>query len=424
MPASQNISRRNFVAAGSFALMTAGLAACGNDQASSGSAPKGTVSVSKDEPEKAPVEDQPASEPERDPELEPSVVDRLLATMTIEQKVAQMFMVTPEQLTGTEVATVAGSMTERALAEIPVGGLVYFGQNITGNQQLRNLLSGSLELSRGAGAGIPAFLGVDEEGGKLVARVANSGHFDVQHFPNMADIGATGNPARAAEVGSVIGTYLREIGFNLDFAPDADVLTNPENPVIGVRSFGSDPALVASMVAAEVEAMNETGVAPCVKHFPGHGDTAGDSHTGAVYTERTLEQLQSCEFGPFRAAIEANVPFVMVGHIETPNAAGDGLPASLSPVMMQDILRGDLGFDGVIISDSFAMGAITENFTPDEAAVQFFTAGGDMLLMTADLKAAYNGVLEAVNAGTLTEDRIDESVRRILTAKEQMGLIA
>ena len=169
--------------------------------------------------------------------------------------------------------------------------------------------------------------------------------------------------------------------------------------------------------------MHATGVIPCVKHFPGHGDTAGDSHTGAVYTERTREEIESCEFEPFRAAIEAGVPMVMVGHIETPNFAADGLPASLSPVMIGDALRGDLGFEGVIISDSFAMGAITENYTPDEAAVQFFQAGGDMLLMTSDLQAAYDGVLEAIENGALTDERIDESVLRILTAKENAGIL-
>ena len=363
-------------------------------------------------------------EPEPEPEPEPTLAERTLEKMTLEQKVAQLFCVTPEKLTGASVATVAGSMTAEALERIPVGGLIYFAQNLTGAQQVRDLLAGTDELCRAAGAGIPPFLGVDEEGGTLVARVAKSGLFDVPTFPNMAEIGATGDPARAAEVGTSIGTYLHDIGFNLDFAPDADVLTNPNNTAIGVRSFGSDPELVASMVSAEVKAMLETGTLPCVKHFPGHGDTAGDSHTGAVYAERSREEIESCEFAPFRAAIEAGCPFVMVGHIETPNFAADGLPASLSQVMITDVLRGELGFTGVIITDSFSMGAITQNFGPADAAVRFFQAGGDMLLMPEDLNAAYQGVLDAVNAGTITQERIDESVLRVLTVKEQAGILA
>ena len=170
--------------------------------------------------------------------------------------------------------------------------------------------------------------------------------------------------------------------------------------------------------------MLETGTLPCVKHFPGHGDTAGDSHTGAVYAERTREQIESCEFTPFISAIEAGCPMVMVGHIETPNFAADGLPASLSPFMMGDILRGELGFEGVIISDSFGMGAITQNFSAADAAVRYFEAGGDILLMTPDLRSAVSGVVTAVNDGRLSEERIDESVKRALELKESAGIIA
>lgn len=409
------ISRRSALAAAGCATASMlGLAACDMPDASTDD--DGRVVISDHPAEREPAE-QPKPEPEPDP------VEKLLGTMTLEQKVGQLFMVTPEQLTGVEIATIAGSMTREALSKIPVGGLIYFAKNLSSAEQVVNLLEGTVELARETGAGIPPLLGIDEEGGPLVARVANSGLFDVERFPNMAEIGATGDPAEAAEVGRVIGTYLHEIGFNLNFAPDADVLTNPNNTAIGQRSFGSDPEVVAEMVAAEVEAMLETGTLPCVKHFPGHGDTAGDSHTGAVTAKRSREEIEGCEFAPFRAAIEAGCPFVMVGHIQTPNFAADGLPASLSSVMMTDVLRGDLGFEGVIISDSFAMGAITEYYQADDAAFRFFEAGGDLLLMSADLDLAYQGILDAVSAGSLTEERIDESVRRILTAKKQAGLI-
>lgn len=354
----------------------------------------------------------------------PSAIERTLAAMTTEQKVAQLFFVTPERLTGYDTVTSAGPVTQAALASYPVGGICYFGQNITGADQLRTMLSSTSAMTRQAGAGIPAFLAVDEEGGPEVARVANSGFFDVERFPSMATVGASGDASEAATVGSTIGTYLLDIGFNVDFAPDADVLTNPDSPIVRYRSFSSDPNVCADMVSAEVAAMLATGCQPCVKHFPGHGDTATDTHEGPATTNRTLDDLESCEFLPFEAGIAAGVPFVMVGHISTPTATGDDLPASLSSTMMTDILRGDLGFDGVIISDSFGMGAITLSHSSADAAVSFFQAGGDMCLMPEDFSAAYQGVLDAVNAGTLSMDRVNESVLRILAVKESAGLIS
>ena len=413
------ISRRGALAAAA-TVAVAGIAGCGAAGGQKGSS-SGLLPDLFDKPSER--EGSSAAPEAPEPEPKKTAAELALERLTLKQKVAQLFIVTPEQLTGASRATVAGGMTRDALAQIPVGGLCYFSQNIVGNQQLRDMLAGTRELALQSGAGIAPFLTVDEEGGPLVARVANSGLFDVPRYPNMAEIGATGDTALAAEVGTTIGSYLHDIGFNIDFAPDADVLTNPSNPVIGARSFGSDPDLVAAMVAAEVDAMLKTGMLPCIKHFPGHGDTAGDSHTGAVYTQRTRAEIEAAEFKPFIAGIDAGCPLVMVGHIETPNFAADGLPASLSPVMLTDVLRGQLGFKGAIVSDSFAMGAIAQNYAPADAAVRYFQAGGDILLMPADLRAAYDGVLAAVQGGALTEERIDESVLRVLTAKETAELL-
>ena len=352
-----------------------------------------------------------------------SDIDGILDRMTLDQKVAQLFVVTPEVLTGMGQVTAAGDATRDALKRHPVGGLCYFGQNITGADQLRRLLADTRSLCAEAGAGLAPFLTVDEEGGPLVARVANSGYFDVQRFPDMAEVGATGDASQAANVGRVVGAYLSDIGFNVDFAPVADVLTNPANQVIGARAFSSDVSVVSQMVAAEVPALLENGVLPCLKHFPGHGDTEGDSHTGAVCSMRGRDQIEACELAPFRAGIEAGCPLVMVGHIETPNFAADGLPASLSKTMMTDVLRGELGFDGVIVSDSFSMGAITQNYEPADAALRFIQAGGDLILMTPDLEAAHQGLMDAIDDGTLTEARVDESVKRVLKAKQKAGLL-
>ncbi len=409
---TSDISRRSaLVLAGSVVVM--GLSGCGGSSAVTEG--EGSLAGSFDGP--GGTWGDPAL-----PDVTPA--EKKLSSMTLEQKIAQLFIVTPEQLTGVEQATVAGEMTRAALEKYPVGGLCYFGQNITGDQQLRDMLSNTRRMCAEVGAGIAPFLTIDEEGGPLVARVANSGFFEVEHFGNMVEVGASGDVTHAARVGSTIGTYLHEIGFNVDFAPDADVLTNPDNPVIGPRSFGSDSNLVADMVAAEVDAMLKTGVLPCIKHFPGHGDTASDSHTGVVYTVRTRAEFEQCEFLPFGSGLAAGCPVVMVGYIETPNFAPDGLPASLSSVMMIDVLRDQLSFTGAIVSDSFSMGAITENYSAADAAVKFFQAGGDILLMPQSLEEAFAGVLAAVQNGTIDEKRIDTSVIRVLEAKTAVNLLS
>lgn len=411
----QGISRKQALKLFGLAGASLTLSACG-----------GTISNVM-QPETIPEVDDPAAQTDPVPEtpvVKETAAEKMLKTMTLEQKVAQLFFVTPEELTGVELATKAGDITKEALANLPVGGMIYFSDNIVGNQEFRDMLSNTVSFSTDSGAGIPVFTGIDEEGGSLVARIAKSGYFDVQTFPDMADIGASGDTSKAEEVGSTIGAYLKDIGLTVDFAPDSDVLTNPDNTAIGVRSFGSDPDLVASMVSAEVSAMLATEVCPCAKHFPGHGDTAGDSHTGEAISERSMDDLISCEYKPFEAAIEAGVPFVMVGHIKTPNAAADDLPATLSSKMITDELRGRLGYEGLVISDAMRMGAITEYYDQASAGVMFLQAGGDMLLMPEDLSAMYQGIMDAISSGDITEDRINESVLRILNVKETIGLIS
>lgn len=403
------LTRREILGMLGLAGASVALSSCGLDQDPEGAATPGALPFVPS----APVTTAPSI-----PVF--SAAERILGTMTLEQKVAQLFFVTPEQLTGTDCVIEAGEAMEAALATLPVGGVICFSQNIETPEQLREMLANVGRFSTEVAAGIPVFLGVDEEGGPLVSRVANSPAFDVATFPHMATIGATGDVAQAGRVGMAIGSYLHEIGFNVDFAPVADVLTNPENTVIGPRSFGADSQLVADMVVAEATAMLATGVLPCVKHFPGHGDTNADSHTGEAVSTRTREDLDSCEFEPFRRAIAAGVPLIMVGHIKTPNVAADDLPASLSRVMIGETLRRELGFDGVIISDSFQMGAVTERFTPAEAAVKFLEAGGDMILMPEDLDAAYQGVLDAIASGILSRERIDESCLRVLGTKAML----
>ncbi len=260
----------------------------------------------------------------------------------------------------------------------------------------------------------PLFLAVDEEGGK-VSRVADSG-IEVEKVGTMAEIGATGDPQNAYHAGTTIGAYLKRLGFNLDFAPVADVLTNGDNQTIGDRAFGTDGAVVAQMASSFVTGLEEGGVSSCLKHFPGLGDTTEDTHDGMVVTERTKEEFQAVEFPVFQAGIDAGADFVMVSHVSVPGLTGDNTPASLSPAVI-GILRNDLGFDGIIITDALNMTAITDYYTADEAAVKAIQSGADMLLMPESFETAYNGLLQAVENGTISEERINESLRRIYRVK-------
>lgn len=355
-------------------------------------------------------------ETETDRLAETEAVDRgiqaQIENMSLEEKVAQLFMVRPEDLTGVSVAVQAGDTTREALEQYPVSGMVYFSQNIESEDQLRTMIENTKSYSK-----YPLWIGVDEEGGSLVARVAGSGIMDVPTYPDMIEIGNSGDLQAAYEVGSGIGSYLSDLGFNLDFAPVADVLTNPDNPAIGVRSFGPDAQLDAQMVAQVVQGLQETGVSACVKHFPGHGDTDSDSHEGQTVSNRTLEELRAEEFLPFQAGIDAGVDFVMVGHISLPEVTGDMTPSSLSEQVVTGLLREELGYDGIVVTDSMQMQAITQFYSPSEAAVQAIQAGVDLILLPQDFQSAYEGVLAAVNDGTLSEERIDASLERIWKVK-------
>lgn len=345
-------------------------------------------------------------------------IQELLDAMTLEEKVCQLFMVTPEALTGVDTATQAGQMTKDAYNEYPVGGLIYFSKNLTGPDQTRTMLANTQQYAQQR-TGLPVFLSVDEEGGQ-VARVGRNPAFGVEKIGNMSDVGAAGDTQEAYRIGTVIGAYLKDLGFNMDAAPDTDVLTNPQNEVVKYRSFGSDPQLVADMAAAELKGLNEQGIIGMYKHFPGHGGTTADSHEGYVYVDDTRDELENGAFVPFKDGIENDIRVIMVSHIACPNVTGDNTPATLSEMLITGILREDLGFDGMVITDALNMGAITEQYGSANAAVTALNAGADMLLMPADFRSAYQGVLDAVADGTLSEERIDESVGRILRVKLTM----
>lgn len=357
-------------------------------------------------------------------------VENPLSRMTLREKVGQLFLVRPDALDpsltqktiddadAVGVTEVTASMRD-VLRQYPVGGVVLFSKNITEEEQLHSLIEQLQQASA-----IPLLVGVDEEGGS-VARLANSPALSLPQYESAAAVGAEG-PEAVKKMALTIGTYLSKYGIALDFAPVADVNTNPDNPVIGERAFSSDPQIAADCVAAAVEGFRQAGVLCCLKHFPGHGDTAQDSHDGAAYTGKTMEALRSCEFLPFQAGIQAGAPMVMAGHVTAPYAVTGqeaGLPATFSHTLITDVLRGELGFSGVVVTDSLSMGAVTAVYTPGEAAVKALQAGADLLLMPAGLPQAYEEILAAVEDGRLSESRIDESVERILALKQQAGLM-
>ena len=413
-------SRRDAIMLGALTfagLAETALAGCGAQATADSSA-----SSSSDHSQSVPTISE-APQPSTDPLLAipgatPQAVSRArsqLDSMTLEQKVHQMFFVTPEKLTGVDTVTQAGETTRAALQARPVGGIAYFADNLTDPEQTRTLLSDTQAMAREL-TGIPLLPSVDEEGG-TVARIARNAAFGVENPGDMRDVGSTGDTSYAHDVALTIGTYLRDLGFNLDFAPVCDIASNPDSDVMARRSFGDDPQLVADMVAAQVEGFAQAGMPCSAKHFPGIGAALGDSHDVNIVSEKSVEELAIEELIPFERVVSAGVPLVMVGHLSLPVATGSDEPACLNPHVVTDLLRDRLRFAGLIISDSLEMGAVTQLHDSAEAAVLGIQAGLDLLLMPEDFDTALEGVMAALADGTITEDRIDESVSRILTLK-------
>ncbi len=331
-------------------------------------------------------------------------IDKIMDGMTLDEKIYQLFFVKHDSLVGV-TATMSGEATKEALSEMPVGGIIYFSANVKSAEQMKNMIEKAQSYSK-----IPLFVGVDEEGGK-VSRLKKAG---ITRIPPMGELKTE---EEAQNAGRTLGKELKELGFNVDFAPVADVLVNSENSEIGDRSFGSDAEKVSEMVGAFVPAIEGEGVSAVLKHFPGHGSTSANSHTGYSESKRTLSELRECEFKAFGAGIEAGADFVMVSHMTAVNAVKSRLPSSLSKEIITDLLKGELGFEGIVITDALDMGAVTDSYSSGDAAVMAVEAGADMLLMPENLGEAHEAILSAVKSGRITPKRIDESVRKILTQK-------
>lgn len=345
-------------------------------------------------------------------EEKPSLVDETLVGMTLHEKVCQMMFVTPEEITGEDGVTVAGDATRQALENYPVGGIVYFAKNLESQDQVKEMIDNSQKYSS-----IGLFVATDEEGGvvnRLMDTVGTTYIGSMYYYKDDGD-------ETAYENAYTIANDMSALGFNLDFAPVADVWSNPDNTVIGERAYSDDYAQAAELVGNAVKGFNDGGVMCTLKHFPGHGDTAEDSHYSSAYVHRTKEEIMADEMQPFRSGIEAGAEFVMVGHLIVPDI--DEVPATLSYKIATGILRDELKFEGVAITDSFEMESIADNYSVDDAVVMSVKAGIDMILQPKDMASAVNSIEQAVADGELSEDRIDESVRRILTLKESRGLL-
>lgn len=338
------------------------------------------------------------------------IVNAAIEVMPIEDKVAGLFFVTPESITGVSTAVKAGDGTKQALTDYAVGGIVYFAKNIQDQEQITEMITNTVNWSK-----YPIFIGVDEEGGS-VSRIAKSS-VEVTAVDSAEKIAATGDTEQAYQAGKTIAEYMKNLGFNVDFAPVADINNADGGGVLGDRSFGSDASLVSGYVTAMIRGIEENGTSSCIKHFPGIGDTTEDTHEGKASTDRTKEEFLAADATIYQAAIAEGVNMIMVSHVSAPGIAGDETPCSLSKTAVTDILRGELGYNGIIITDAMNMGAITTYYGADEAAIMALRAGCDMILMPEDFELAYQGILDAVNEGTISEERINDALRRIYRVK-------
>lgn len=365
-------------------------------------------------------------------------IKAIIDKMTLEQKVAQLFVVSPETLTGVDSVQYAGDMTYQALQDYPVGGIVFAKDNIDSSSQFGtmtdNLQSYSEEIS-----GLPLFLAAAEEGGSASV-LGNNDNLDEYYensysddgsdyssssansvhsgAPSMSEIGRKDDSTNAYEAGKSIGSLMSAYGLNLDLAPVADVLSG-NSTGIGNRTFGTDAQTVSDMALEVIRGIQEEDVNAAMKYFPGYG-AASSNMSGFPVINSSLDELKKKEFLPYSNTIAQGMDFVMVGHISVPNVTGDDTPASLSEKMISEVLRKDLGFKGIVMTDYLNDKTIVKNYGAADAAVKAIQAGADLLLEPDDLEAAYEGVLKAVKKGDITEDRLDESIYRILRVKLSM----
>lgn len=336
------------------------------------------------------------------------IVNAGIEVMPLEDKVAGLFIVTPESITGVTTAVKAGDGTKEALTKYSVGGIIYHTKNIQNEEQFKEMIATTRLYSN-----YPLFIAVEDEGGSI-SPLEEKGLAAKQD--NARALAENGGADNAYAAGSAMGAYLKDYGFNLNLAPVAD-LASAENSIMENRAYGSEADKVSPYVISMVQGLKEQQVSACLKHFPGMGSTSQDTDEGLASTDRSAEDFRNNEFVVFQAGIDAGADMVMVSHMAAPSLAGDNTPCSMSSAVVTDILRRELDFDGVIITDSMSIAAISDYYEAGEAAVLALRAGCDMILMPEDFEKAYNGVLEAVQSGVISEERINDSLRRVYRIK-------
>ncbi|SEU37358.1 beta-N-acetylhexosaminidase [Nonomuraea wenchangensis] len=397
---------------GTTGLLVIALTACAGGAGTAGATPTGGKA--------APPAPSPTASASASPSAsQPDPVARALARLSVEEKVGQLFMpvlygTTATSTSGENQARYGAATPAKVIARYHLGGVILFPHNVKSVSQVVGLTNG---LQR-ASEEVPLLIGTDQENG-LVSRMSAL----MTDFPGASVIGATGDPALARKVAAATGKELRALGVNLDFAPVADVNIDPRNPVIGSRAFGKDPQRVAKMVAASVKGFADADVAATAKHFPGHGDTRVDSHTGLPVIKHTRAEWERVDAPPFKAAIGAGVDAVMSAHIVFPKLDPSGDPATLSKPILTGLLRQKLGYDGVISTDALNMAGVRQKYDDGEIAVRAVLAGADLLLMPNDLPKSYQAVLAAVKSGRIGERRLDQSVTRLLKLKQAKGYL-
>jgi beta-N-acetylhexosaminidase len=354
---------------------------------------------------------------------------RLISRMSLEEKVGQLFVSRAygHSATAPDQADIDANLREfgvrtpaELVARYRLGGVIYFAwaHNTRDPRQIAALSNGLQQASLDLPHRLPLLISTDQEHG-IVARIGKPATL----FPGAMAIGAGGSRTDARALGRIAGKELRAMGVRQDYTPVADVNVNPANPVIGVRSFGADPDAVAELVAAETAGYQRSGVAATAKHFPGHGDTETDSHYGFPVIKHTRAQWEALDAPPFRAAIEAGIDSIMTAHILVPALDDSGDPATLSRPILTGILREQLGFDGVVVTDALDMAGVRQKYGDERVPVLALKAGVDQLLNAPKLDLAWNAVLKAVQGGELTEERLEESILRVLRLKAKLGLL-
>lgn len=330
-------------------------------------------------------------------------VEDTLSNLTLEEKIGQMLIVfyTSNEMDNT---------LKSALTDVKPGGFILFSENITTYDKTLQFIKDIKSTSD-----IPMFISIDQEGGNVQRLL--SLEEDVSNIPYMNYVGNTNDIKLAEDVGRVIAEELRVFGINMDFAPVIDVYSNLDNKVIGKRAFGSDSMLVSTMGISLGKGLLENGVIPVYKHFPGHGNTSVDSHYSLPVVTKTKDELLSLDLIPFKNAIDSGAEVIMIGHLAVPNITGDDTPASISKSLITGLLKNEMGFDGLVVTDALNMGALTKNYSQEEIYVKAIDAGVDLLLMPSSSRKAVSTIKDAISKGVISEEQIDESVRKILKLK-------